>query len=195
MGSQLHVQLPRAVAIASGASLHTTSDIGWTVPAGSILRAQQLLAEQGYLPVEWRPAAARVAHTPGAEVKAAVDPPAGSFAWRYPDTPHQLQALWSAGQENEITRGAVMKFENQHELTADGLVGPTVWHALLHDVIARKRLGEPYSYVYVRRAVPEVLTLWSAGAPCSRARRTRGSRAPKRHSGPIPCSSTSPKGR
>jgi hypothetical protein len=165
MGSEVRLQLPRAVAIASGvgASLHTTSEIGWPVPAGSMLRAQQLLAEQGYLPVEWRPSSAAVAHTASAEVKAAVDPPPGSFAWRYPNTPQQLQGLWSAGQENDITRGAVMKFENLHNLTADGLVGAAVWRALLHDAIAGKRLGEPYSYVYVHREIPEVMTLWSAG--------------------------------
>ncbi len=165
MGSEVHVALPRAVAVASGAggSLHTASEIGWTVPAGSTLRAQQLLAEQGYLPVDWRPSGAPVAHTPSAEVKAAVDPPAGSFGWRYANTPQQLQGLWSAGQENGVTRGAVMKFESLHNLTADGEVGPTVWRALLHDAIAGKRLSEPYSYVYVHREVPEILTLWSAG--------------------------------
>jgi hypothetical protein len=165
MGSEVRLQLPRAVAIASGAgaNLHTTSEIGWPVPAGSMLRAQQLLAEQGYLPVEWRPSGAAVEHTASAEVKAAVDPPAGSFAWRYPNTPHQLQGLWSAGQENDITRGAVMKFESLHNLTADAVVGAAVWRALLHDAIAGKRLGEPYSYVYVHREIPELLTLWSAG--------------------------------
>ena len=56
-----------------------------------------------------------------------------------------------------------MKFENAHEMTTDGVAGPGVWKALLEDAIAGKQTGEPYSYVYVHRAVPETATLWSAG--------------------------------
>ena len=114
----------------SGGGLRTTSQIEWTVPPGSTLRLQQLLAEAGYLPVDWQPAAApRVARTPSAEAQAAVEPPSGSFSWRYPNTPHQLQAMWTPGQANEITKGAVMKFENENEITVDGLAGAAVWHA------------------------------------------------------------------
>jgi peptidoglycan hydrolase-like protein with peptidoglycan-binding domain len=166
LGSQLRVQLPREVATSTSAGagrLSTTSQVEWTVPPGSTLRLQQLLAELGYLPVEWQPTGATVARTPSAEAQAAVDPPSGSFGWRYPNTPHQLQALWTAGQANVVTKGAVMKFENTHELTVDGLAGPTVWHALLSDAIAGKRLNSGYSYVYVHREVPETMTLWSAG--------------------------------
>ena len=107
LGSQLRIQLPRAVAVTAGASggLRTTSQVEWTVPSGSTLRLQQLLAEAGYLPVDWHPADAPVARTPSAQAQAAVDPPSGSFSWRYPNTPHQLQALWSPGQANVITRG------------------------------------------------------------------------------------------
>jgi len=165
LGSQLRVELPHAVATTSGAGngLRTTSQIEWTVPPGSTLRLQQLLAEAGYLPVDWHPSGAPVARTPSAQAQAAVDPPSGSFSWRYPNTPRQLQAMWSPGQPNEITRGAVMKFENNNELTADGVAGATVWHALLGDALAGKRLDEGYSYVYVHREVPETATLWHAG--------------------------------
>jgi len=104
-----------------------------------------------------------VARTPAAEVRAAVEPPAGSFSWRYGNTPPQLQRLWSPGQANVVTRGAVMKFENARGLTADGVAGAGVWHALLADAIGGTRLDEPYSYVYVHREVPETATLWSAG--------------------------------
>ncbi|HEY5195044.1 MAG TPA: L,D-transpeptidase family protein [Solirubrobacteraceae bacterium] len=165
LGSQLHVQLPREVAVTTGGGdgLRTTSQIEWTVPAGSTLRLQQLLAEQGYLPVDWQPSGAAVARTPSGEAQAAVEPPSGSFGWRYSDTPHQLQAMWTPGQANTITRGAVMKLESTHGLTVDGLAGPTVWHALLSDAIAGKRLSSGYTYVYVHREVPETLTLWHAG--------------------------------
>jgi L,D-transpeptidase catalytic domain len=164
LGSTLHVQLPNPVSVTAGSSgLRTTSQIEWTVPPGSTLRLQQLLAETGYLPVSWHPSGGAVAHTPGAEAQAAVDPPSGSFGWRYPNTPHQLQALWAPGQWNMVTKGAVMKFENDNNLTVDGEPGPSVWHALLAYVLADKRLKEGYSYVYVHREVPETMTLWSAG--------------------------------
>jgi hypothetical protein len=167
LGSQLHIQLPHAVAVAggSGGGLRTTSQIEWTVPPGSTLRLQQLLAETGYLPVSWQPAAgtAAVARTPSAEAQAAVEPPSGSFSWRYSNTPHQLEAMWSPGQWSEITKGAVMKFENENEMTVDGLAGPSVWRALINYTIAGKHLGSGYSYVYVHREVPETMTLWHNG--------------------------------
>jgi hypothetical protein len=165
LGSQLRIQLPRAVAVTAGGNdgLRTSDQIEWTVPPGSTLRLQQLLAEAGYLPLDWHPAGAPVAHTAIAQARAAVDPPNGSFSWRYANTPHQLQALWIPGQANAVTKGAVMKFENGDNLTVDGLAGATVWRALLSDALAGKRLDEGYSYVYVHREVPETMTLWHAG--------------------------------
>jgi hypothetical protein len=165
LGSQLRVQLPQAVAVTAGAGggLRTTSQIEWTVPPGSTLRLQQLLAQAGYLPVVWRGSGAGVARTPKAEAQAAVDPPSGSFSLRYANTPHQLQEMFSPDQASAITKGAVMKFENANELTVDGIAGASVWRVLLADAIAGKRLSEAYSYVYVHREVPETMTLWSAG--------------------------------
>jgi peptidoglycan hydrolase-like protein with peptidoglycan-binding domain len=166
LGAQLRMQLPHPVAVAAGtgSALRTTSQIEWTVPPGSTLRLQQLLAEQGYLPVDWHPVGhAVVARTPAAQAQAAVEPPKGSFTWRYPNTPHQLQALWVPGQSNVVTKGALMKFENTNNLTVDGLPGPAVWRVLLADTLAGKRLSEGYSYVYVHREVPETMTLWHAG--------------------------------
>ncbi len=164
LASQLQVQLPRAVAVTTGGSgLRTTSQIEWTVPPGSTLRLHQLLAEAGYLPVQWQPSGAAVARTPRAEAQAAVEPPSGSFTWRYPNTPHQLQAMWNPDQATAITKGAVMKFESENGLTVDGLAGPTVWQALLSEALAGKRLTSGYSYVYVHREVPETMTLWHNG--------------------------------
>jgi len=165
LDSHLKVQLPHAVAVTAGTGngMQTANQIEWTVSAGSTLRVQQLLAQAGYLPVDWHPSGAAVARTPSAEVQAAVDPPSGSFSWRYPNTPRQLRAMWTPGQANAITRGAVMKFENTHEITVDGLAGSTVWHMLLSEAIAGRRLNSGYTYVYVNREVPETLTLWHDG--------------------------------
>ena len=166
LGSQLHIQLPHTVAVTAGtgSGLRSTNQIEWTVPPGSILRLQQLLAQAGYLPVDWNPSGAAVARTPSAEAQAAVEPPSGAFSWRYRNTPHQLEAMWTPAQTNTITKGAVMKFENEHELTVDGLPGPTVWHALLGAAIAGKKLSSGYSYVYVHREAPETMTLWHNGS-------------------------------
>ena len=77
LGSQLRVELPRAVAVTAGATggLRDTSQIEWTVPPGSTLRLQQLLAQAGYLPVDWRPVGRRRgADARAREAQAAVEP-------------------------------------------------------------------------------------------------------------------------
>jgi len=163
--SDLRLDLRRAVAVAgpAGAGLRTSRRIGWSVPPGSTLRLQQLLAQAGYLPLDWTPAGAPVARTPRAELQAAVAPPKGHFGWRYPNTPSELQALWSEGSPNQITRGAVMMFQDTHHLDVDAIAGAQVWHALLADALARKHHDGGYSYVYVHSSVPQSLTLWHNG--------------------------------
>jgi hypothetical protein len=165
LASELKVTLPHAVATVarSGRGLHTTRTIEWTVPPGSTLRLQQLLADAGYLPLDWQPSGEPVARAPQTEELAAIDPPAGRFSWRYPNVPPELVRLWSAGRPNQITRGAVMMFQHDHELAVDGVAGPHVWRTLLADAIAGKRRTDGYSYVYVHRNVPQSLNLWHNG--------------------------------
>ncbi len=165
LGSKLTFTLPHQVAITpnGSATLQNTSRLSWTVPPGSTVRLHQLLAQAGYLPVVWKDEGASVARTPSAEAAAAVDPPPGSFPWRYGNTPHQLVERWSPTQQTVITKGAVMKFENENGMPVDGVAGPAVWRRMMADAIAGKRLNEGYSYVYVHREVPETATLWSAG--------------------------------
>jgi hypothetical protein len=134
------------------------------VAGASFLRLQQLLADTGYLPVSWAPTNDPVPRELTAQLDAAISPPAGDFSWRYPNTPPELQRLWAPGQPNEVTRGAVMMFEDEHHLEVDGLVGPRVWHALLEDALAGKQRTDGYSYVYVHRNVPQLLTLWHNGS-------------------------------
>jgi peptidoglycan hydrolase-like protein with peptidoglycan-binding domain len=165
LGTQLHLRLPSSISVTgpSGADLASTDQITWTVPPGSTARLQQLLAEQGYLPLTWDPSGPPVAPTPRAQAAAAVDAPAGTFTWRYPNTPPELESLWTPGQANVITRGAVMKFENNNNIAVDGVAGPGVWKQLLTNALDGKTFDTPYSYVYVRRNIPQLLTLWSAG--------------------------------
>lgn len=163
--SKLKAELPKPVElIQADGSTKRASEVEWTVPPGSTLRLQQLLAQAGYLPVEWKPAGAPVAKTPEAQVRAAVDPPRGRFSWRYPNTPASLREEWAPGQAGAITQGALMSFEDEHEMETDGVAGPEVWKRLMEDAIAGKRRSEGgYSYVYVSETLPETVTLWHNG--------------------------------
>ncbi len=165
LDTSLSAELPRPVDIVhSDGSLHHGRNIAWTIPPGSTLRLQQLLAQAGYLPLDWKPKGAPVADTPSAELGAAVEPPPGTFSWRYPNIPAGLSAAWSAGNPNTVTKGAVMAFEENHEMEVDGEAGSQVWAALIRAAIAHKRNPESgYSYVYVSRTIPETLTLWHNG--------------------------------
>jgi len=100
--SDVAVRLPSALVIATqtGAHAHVSRSARVSIAPASFARLQQLLAQQGYLPLAWRPTKADVEQTMRGELAAAVDPPAGHFEWRYPGSPHELQALWKTGEPN-----------------------------------------------------------------------------------------------
>ena len=128
LASRVQVTLPHAVVMsppaAAGQATSTTA-IDYTVAGGSELRLQQLLAQAGLPPGRLdRRRVRRSRATAVAEVAAALAPPNGAFNWRYPNTPSALKALWNAGHGNVITKGAVMMFEHDHGLAADGVAGP-----------------------------------------------------------------------
>jgi hypothetical protein len=163
LDSSVTVRLPRAVHTIGSAGASLTSTLRWDVPRGSTTRLEQLLAEQGYLPLDWHPSGDPVPRTLAAQLGAAVDPPAGSFSWRFPNTPPELTRLWKEGDWNEIVRGAVMMFQDDHDLDVDSIPGPIFWRTLLADAVAGERRDEGYSYVYVHRNVPQSLNLWHNG--------------------------------
>ncbi|HEU5216414.1 MAG TPA: L,D-transpeptidase family protein [Gaiellaceae bacterium] len=149
LGGSVHIRLP-------GESL------AWRVDGGSTLRLQQILARLGYLPLRWRPAA-DPPPTPASEIDAAVSPPAGAFSWRYQGTPASLRSLWQPGSWNVVTQGAVMRFEDEHDMTTDGVAGQQVWRALLRDDLAGRRSDAGYNYVFVHETIPQSLSLWHDG--------------------------------
>jgi peptidoglycan hydrolase-like protein with peptidoglycan-binding domain len=161
LSGHVAVRLPKPVELATGH--RTTRTLQWDVRHGTVLRLEQLLAQAGYLPLTWEPAADPPKPTVRSELAATVDPPAGRFTWRYENTPHELQKIWKTGEWNEIVRGAVMMFQHEHHLDVDAFVGPQVWSALLADTLAGRRKTDGYSYVYVHRNVPQSLTLWHNG--------------------------------
>jgi peptidoglycan hydrolase-like protein with peptidoglycan-binding domain len=135
----------------------------WRVAGGSTLRLQELLARLGYLPVNWRSADNAEPRTPALEVAAALSAPHGTFSWRYPNTPVSLRTLWKPGSWNVVTQGAVMRFEDEHGMGTDGVAGPHVWRALLHDDLKGRRSSAGYNYVFVHETVPQSLSLWHDG--------------------------------
>ena len=162
LGAKVSVQLPNGVRLAGAQQTGTSTGATWTVPGGSTLRLQQMLSLLGYLPFDYKYAAGGVGLSPEAQEKAAIQPPAGRFEWRYPNVPSQLRSFWSPGTFGTMTKGALMAFENDHALTTDGVPGVNVWRSLINAVIAGKRSSFGYTYVSVSIA-SQTLHLWHSG--------------------------------
>jgi peptidoglycan hydrolase-like protein with peptidoglycan-binding domain len=135
----------------------------WTVPGGSTLRLQELLSFTNYLPFTVNYAGKGVPLTPLAQEAAAINPPKATLDWKYSNVPDGLRSQWSPGSFGVITRGAIMKFEDEHGMTADGVAGPAVWKALIDDVVAGKKSTTGYTFVSVSEGSPEQLSLWHDG--------------------------------
>ena len=148
---------PGGVRSTTGAWLRASRTVTFTIANGNVLRLQQLLAELGYLPVSFNGA------TPIGRDMATPQP--GTFSWRWPGLPAALTSQWVPGATGAITKGAVMMFETENSLSVDGIAGPAVWTALLHDVESSRANTEPVSYVLVTKNTNPVehLTAWVNG--------------------------------
>lgn len=124
--------------------LAPTASLQFQTAPLSTLDAQEILAELDYLPFSY--SSASQAFTP-----------------RWSTLPAQLMSQWSPGQYNVLTKGAVMAFENAHNMMTDGVIGPTVSNLLLADASAHRTDPNPYNYVLVSQQLPESLQLWSNG--------------------------------
>jgi len=163
LGTPVSVALPNGVRLVGGQQSGSSSTGKWTVPSGTTLRLQQLLAELGYLPLTFT--GKHVALTPQAQESAAVNPPAGSFHWAYSNVPDALHSFWAPGVSGTMTQGAIMAFQNDHGFaTVDGVAGAAVWRSLITAVDAGNRSGFGYTFVNVDEgSSPEALTLWHNG--------------------------------
>jgi L,D-transpeptidase catalytic domain len=158
LGAKVSIGLPNGVRLVGGSGSGGT----WTVPGGSPLRLQQLLAVLGYLPLSFKYAGSPPGTSPAAQEAAAIHPPKGQFVWRYPNVPAALHSFWSPGASGVMTQGALMAFEDDHSLTTDGLAGPEVWRALINAAVAGDRSSFGYSFVQVSTA-SQSLVLWHNG--------------------------------
>ena len=144
----------------NGSYLNHPAKLEWTTPDGSILRLQQLLAQEGYLPVSWTPAEKDGPRTVSTEDQTIYQPRAGHFTWKYPNLPKVLHTLWTPGQMSVMTKGAIMQFERVNGLAVDGIAGPEVWSALIRDRVQGRVSPDQYTYISVTETQPETLELW-----------------------------------
>jgi L,D-transpeptidase-like protein/Big-like domain-containing protein len=130
----------------------------------STLRLQEILAQLGYLPLTWTPAAGATA--PGnsrqAQMAAAYDPPAGTFSWK-PGYPASLHELWQQGSANTVETGAITAFEGDHEMVTTEAMSPALWASLLKAAAANDMNTDGYSYAIASQHLPETLTIWHDG--------------------------------
>jgi lipoprotein-anchoring transpeptidase ErfK/SrfK len=162
LGATVKVPLPSGVRLVGAQQSGAGPVATWAVPPGSTVRLQQLLALLGYLPLSFHYSGGGVALTPQAQEQTAVQPPTGSFSWRYSDVPKALRSFWQPGTAGTMTRGAVMAFENDHGMTPDGSAGPAVWNSLIGAAIKGKRSTFGYTFVDVSEG-SQSLTLWHNG--------------------------------
>ena len=145
----------------AGGVLGAATTATWTTRAADPVRLQELLAEDGYLPLSFTPA---VSEPASADALAATAFAAvwGAYAWRFAPPP-TLRALYTGAQSALLTRGAVLAFEADHHLGTDGIAGPAVWSALTTELATGARNAAPYTYVLVDKALPQQLTVFRNG--------------------------------
>ena len=141
-----------------GAHLRSSTTVSFTIAPGSTQRLQELLAALDYLPLSY------TGPTPAPEDMALPQP--GALTWKWAGLPSALTGQWIPGVPSALTKGAVMTFETENGLAVDGIPGPVVWTALLHDVATGKVNAEPLTYVLVTKNLSPVehLTAWVNGS-------------------------------
>jgi lipoprotein-anchoring transpeptidase ErfK/SrfK len=165
MATDLEAKLPEKVEVVqSNGSTVSADAVVWHVPGGTPLRLQQMLAQLGYMPTSWKADKGEaVALTPEAEVRAATEPPKGHFEWKTKE-PASLHELWNPGEEEVVTKGALMAFQSDQGIETDGVAGPEVWEKLMEATIAGETKAEPgYNYVEVSTNLPETVTVFHNG--------------------------------
>ncbi len=170
LGATVKLALPAGVGLAGGHTTAGGAEATWTVPGGSTVRLHQLLATLGYLPVNFHYSGAAPGASPQAQLQAAVDPPKGTFSWRWSNTPAALRSDWSPTASGVMTQGAIMAFESDHNMFSGspsseggGAATPAVWRALIKAAIANQRSTFGYTFVSVSEGSPETETTWHNG--------------------------------
>jgi hypothetical protein len=70
--------------------------------------------------------------------------------------------MWKVGASGVMMQGALMAFETDHDMTADGVAGPALWKTLIDAVVHGKKSSFGYTFVSVSES-SQSLTLWHSG--------------------------------
>jgi len=164
-GNHFTIQLPRQLGlVGTGRGEQQVQTLSYSLPAGSVLRLQQMLAVLHYLPLRWMPAAGQpVATTTSSALAAAFRPPAGRFSWRFPTTPTRLERLWQPGVDSVLTDGAILDFEHVEGLAPVGVANPLLWPYLVQAYLLDESDPHGYSWLDVSTAAPREVLLWRNG--------------------------------
>jgi lipoprotein-anchoring transpeptidase ErfK/SrfK len=167
--AHVRMQIPGGAAgvrSGSGQVLTQSKTVRFAVGGYSEARLTELLAQLGYLPLNWAPESGQTAPALGdsaGQLAAAYTPPAGTFTWK-PGYPLRLRGFWDSGASGSmIIHGAVMAFEADHGLTMDGVAGPEVWKTLLSAADHDQANAHGYTYAVASQHTPETLTVWHNG--------------------------------
>jgi hypothetical protein len=115
---------------------------------------QQLLAQLNYLPATFTSTSPQ--NDPTTQTT-------GFYTWTYPKLPTSLIGLWGVGNNNVIVRGALMNFQNDHQLPTTGVVDQATWNELLKAAQSGQKNPSTYNYVTVSETSPEIVQLYVAG--------------------------------
>ena len=167
--SRVRVRIPaggHGVRSAAGGLLAAKVTVRFHTGSYSLTRLEQLLAQLGYLPLNWIPASSAGAPSladQAAQRSAAFEPPPGTFVWQS-GYPRALKKFWLGGSPDSlILKGAVMAFESDHAMAMDGVVGPGVWRVMFKAAAAGQANTHGYTYARASETVPETLTIWHNG--------------------------------
>jgi peptidoglycan hydrolase-like protein with peptidoglycan-binding domain len=182
-GTHVTVHIPAGrggvhAASTSVGALRNPSSVRFTTGTFSTMRLQQVLAQLGYLPLNWTPLKSLPSSSAGvspvsdgdlnAQLSAAYDPPAGTFSFQ-PGYPSELTSQWRTGSGNMLDQGAIMAFQSVKGLTMDGVAGPQFWSYLLKAAAKDERNPNGYTYALANQHSPETLTVWHDGRVISHA--------------------------
>jgi len=172
-GTNVTVHIPGGTggvrgAAGSAGTLTASQNDSFTTGSFSTLRMQQLLAQLGYLPLDWAPdgtsaSPAVPAGDLNAQVSAAYAPPSGSFSFQ-PGYPGELTDQWRTGSDNMLDQGAIRAFEYDQGLTMDGVAGPQFWSYLLKAAAHGGHNPNGYTYALATQGSSnESLQVWHNG--------------------------------
>jgi len=116
---------------------------------------QVALARLGYLPDSFHTTDTAAIRGKMSARKAAhliYHPPAGNLEANIASAPPVTY-----GTFDNVTKGALMVFQEDHKLEADGNPGPKTWAKLLAAVARKYRNPSPYTFVTVTETLPETL--------------------------------------